>query len=375
MRLALNGLIRLTIATGLALFTLAAALGHLGHRDCSWPSEADRRLPAGDLAFVTTPGEPIARFLDVASGSEVHLDLEPCERLDVVACSPWADAQRRRLVAGRWTFTSSQGKDGLNQAVGLALYRVPDGARLAKVETELWPVAPPCYYPDSAARVLYPTGDGQLHQFDFRRTTAQEETAEAAPGPVPVGWDWTTRWHYQPLVTEPCWPAIPGFERTLLVSLNERGEDGGPYGPTEIWWLRLDQAGDNVIDAGRLTCPIGYPDEPQVDEHRPVLGRGPDGELLLLYQARRAHQLDWELRIAPVQLDDATGVPSAGDSQSIDHDKRVSNHTLAADGHSVYSILREWGKPTVVRKVPLAGRWLAQRDLLGTCLNEAHSPL
>ncbi len=373
MRITLNGLIRLTVATGLALFSLCALIGQAGRRDREWPSEFAAHFPASAFVHVNAPGEPVSKFLDVRDGSEFRLGLEPGERLDAASCSPWEDQAGRRLLVGRYTAIEVESGEAIGQEFGMALYRIPDGKSLARIKTDLLPVAPPCWYPDATARVLFAAGDGLLHQFDF--VDAEERDDEAATKPRAIAWDWSELWPFPPIVSGPYWPALSGFERTLIVSLNARPEEKADYGPSQIWWLRLDAAGDRVVAAGRLTTPVGGREGPRLDEQRAVLEQGPGGELLLLYQVRREDDASWELRVAPVEIGTGFDGPRAGVGHVIDQDKRVGNHALTADGTAVFTILRCWGKATEVRKVPLTPRWLARGLAFPDCLSDSFGPL
>ena len=110
---------------------------------------------------------------------------------------------------------------------------------------------------------------------------------------------------------DPSWPRDARFDHVLLVVVklpSVTGPDGTPAGD-QLWWLRLDEAGDTVVAAGPLLDPSSLPGGRFL--HSPVAGTTADGGLALAYlSADRPRAGQWDLRTARLAFDQS-GRPHA----------------------------------------------------------------
>ncbi|MFO0959128.1 MAG: hypothetical protein U0800_17150, partial [Isosphaeraceae bacterium] len=201
-------------------------------------------------------------------------------------------------------------------------------------------------------RILFAAGDGRLYQ---HRLGGPDEADDLDANPLtPIAFDESLGWEEPPYLNEPHWPAPLTDRRVIFVTLSLRSPGAIRFDTPAIWWLRLDEAGDRVIEAGRLTTAVYDVDGVAAEEYRSACFDGPDGSPRLLYESRQDGQSPWQLRVAEVSTDPSTARPSAGPSRRISEDVLSGVHLLSPDGLSVYSIFHPWGFDPRVRKVPFA---------------------
>ncbi|MBX6316444.1 MAG: hypothetical protein IRY99_26565, partial [Isosphaeraceae bacterium] len=306
-------LARLGLRFGLILVAVAVALGRLVPPDEGRVLVPERyRVVNGHLASAAPLlGREVPRdaqkprLLDLVTGRLELLPLPEGEYLAQASLSPWRDRRGERQLVGRWSCFDPKGSV---HGGGLARFRFPSGEAIDRVDMDLLPRSPVCWYPGTRARVLFAAADGQLYQFAF-------EAAGGLPGadarPQPLAWRSARPGTGQVALDEPTWPTALRLGGRLIVALRtialRHGDHRGE--PARLWWLRLDQAGTAIIAAGPLTrCD---PLDPVEDEHFPAVGAGPEGRLLLAYLVRREDgpPTRYELRVAPVHFDPASGAP------------------------------------------------------------------
>ncbi len=110
-------------------------------------------------------------------------------------------------------------------------------------------------------------------------------------------------------VWSPCWPDDPRFARIILAAISLPPPASSRMGmtPARIWWLRLDDAGDAIIDAGPVFDPGAIPAGRAVAA--PSVATTADGELLLAYYLN-VENGSWDLYLARLTFDEA-GRPRA----------------------------------------------------------------
>lgn len=348
---------RITLICGLVLFSIAVGIGHLVGSTTDPLSTTGSLAPSGVLQYVESLEPNIARFLDLSSGAQVFVKLPIGDRLDQIACTPWRDREGRAWMAGRWHGVLEQKNSATQSEYGLALYRVPDGECLARVRSETLPAASPCWIPGFSARIVFAAGDRRLYWFDFDSLNDQSgllsrapERIEWRPGTWPEG---------EPMVFETHSPTAASTEDLVLVSLMPWSSEKNRYLPAQIWWIRLDRAGTRIAKTGRLLAPNLSPDGNESEERRPILSQTPTGELVLLYQARAREGMPWQTRAVPVRFNASTDSLRVGDGIILDKDLRISVQALSSDCRWVYTIVRDYGQPARVRRLPMAETWLA----------------
>jgi hypothetical protein len=281
---------------------------------------------AGSLQWVPDPDDA-PTLVDVETGRQTRVPLPIGDVLSELSSAPNLDMQGRRLVVGRWAEVMGISIGALGQRFGLARVALPSGDVLDRVPTEILPISPPCWYPSSTSRILFTSGDGRLYQFDFANVD-NSGGGEETRVPKPI------TWREQPpsdkvMMLHPCWPTGSGFENRLLVSLAVRDESAQVLRmtPFQLWWLRLDPTGTEIVACGRL---IDRP--PEMEQLRPTVARTPEGSFLLAYHSRRAPQTGWRLRVTNVRFDPETDHPTADRGWTLEQLDKSSPITLSADG-------------------------------------------
>ncbi len=284
---------------GALLFVVAVGVGRMV------PTELHYRVLGGTPPISLDRGnrevfEP-AQFVDPATGRIEQVRLPARDVLENARCSPWTDEKGRRQVVGRWSEFSGPASDLVISRVGLARYSYPDGAALDRIETDIPPFRAPCWYPGTSARVLFSSGDGQLYQFAFESAAIGKDRPQVRPEPITVrpGVLESERVH----LTSPCWPTERQLGGRLLVSVSNLNEsDADQMSRSSLWWIRLNSAGDEVVEAGRVTEPAL-----ELAETSPTVGMASDGTLLLAYLGQRERIATWRLFVTPLHVDQETG--------------------------------------------------------------------
>jgi hypothetical protein len=294
------------------------------------------------------------------------------ELLDCARGSPWRDSRGRWQVAGRGWTGSGPRRNLIPRAHCLALYEFPGGAVLNRVETELLPDGALCWEPGTSARVLYAAGDGALYWHDFEGSDPSGASFRGGDSrPKPVAWACPQPGMGPVRLADPAWPPVPELGRRLLVSLQVLERDGGQrlYSSWQLWWLRFDRDLMTVVAAGPLLPPDPtIPGSESWGDHFPTLLSGPRGVLALAYLAYRPGVHLGQLRIAPLQVDPATGEPSATVRGPVLAGDCVRTAPApSADGRRVCCVVQPEGSRPRVLCLDLAGfeRRLHPGDDLG----------
>lgn len=357
MKTSLTALVRLTTLGIVVLIAIAVVLG-------SWaaprsPVPLAVRRVNNPLVYVATAVDRGVQLLDVRSGRAVRVDLTQGESIEQVSCSPWEDAAGHRRLVGRWCRYRGEGIETVGQGFGLAMIDLPSGRCLAQIDSEIWPVAPPCWYPQSTTRVLFAAGDGRLYHFDFAALEDRSGLLSRQPDAV----EWAVPGVEAPAALgDPNWISTGRAGDILVATVYPTRGSDGKTGDGEIWWLRLDDDGVRIEEAGRLTAAVDERDGANHEEARPVLKEMADGDLVLIYQTRRHDAQTWELRSAVVSRNAEAAWPRAGLSTVLDQDRRIGSFAVSPDGQWVFAIHRNWASPPEIRRLPLQPVWLARGE-------------
>jgi hypothetical protein len=376
--------VRLALAGLLALSGVAVLVGR------SSPPRPSRRVP-GQSSYVCVNTYQLGvkygaiHRLDPEGGRIESLPLPEGGGLDCARGSPWRDSRGRWQVAGRgWTRFGPWG-NAFGRGYCLALYEFPGGAVLDRVEADPLPNGPPCWEPGTSARVLYTAADGMLYWHEFE---GSDPTGAGYRGgisrPQPLSWACRLPGLGRAFLADPEWPPESTLGPRLLVSLAllERVGNLVRYSEWQIWWLQLDRARMEIVAAGPLVRPDPTipPSEPTVDRlwgaRFPTLLSEPGGGLALAYLTYRPRAKLGQLRIAPLRIDPATGVPSAGEPGPVlAGDCVQASLAASADGRQICCVVQPQGSRPRVLRLDLAAdqRRLLVGDVLG-CSSEASRP-
>lgn len=325
-------LIRWPIYGSVVLFGLAAAVGH-------WIAPEEERRPALSVPAPIVTASGSAWFVDPEHGVAERF-VSDAPRLEQAAVSPWQDGWRTRQVVGRWIETTGEGNQRVQSASGLARLSYPDGGVIDRFETDVLPGGPPCWTSPTGDVVVFASTGGRLYRFAFTGSRHRLAIDGRDPGPIPVG-----RAEDAPEIDELhdlSRPYGTGCAGLYLASVKRPGRRPRET-CQEIWWLRLDAEGMEVLDGGRLT---EASEGSGIVERFPVLGRGPAGELLLAYLSKRPSAADWSLRVAPVAIETAGGgapIRVTGPTRELGGNCAASPPTFRPDGRSLLVVAAEGG--------------------------------
>jgi hypothetical protein len=338
------------------LMGLSAVAIAVGRRDERPP---ERRDPAhARYAIVDSHllgrDDGAAWLLDSDRGRLLRMGSAGADRLSHASCSPWRDGRGDWQVVGRSRERVGRGAAQLGRGFGLARWTFPGGRLLDRIETEVFPVGPPCWLPGASARVLFAAGDGRLYRFAFEAAPGPESSAdEPDTRPLPLAWWRIPLPGKNPVLSDPSLPADPRLGGRLLVALSV-AEEGGRVPLWQVWWLQVDAAATAIVAAGRLTRP--GPED--AHERFPALAIGPDGGMVLAFLVHRPGDRGYQLRLAPIQVEPRTGVPSVAPGEAaVLADGCLPLHpAVSEDGRWISCIVRPPGSAPTARRLEVALR-------------------
>ena len=323
------------------------ALG-IGASRARLPDREPPTSPSGSLSIAVMPAtwpDP-ERFeaVDLASGCRTPIRLPRDDRWSDVAISPWPGPDGEAEVVGRWV---NPDRDDFG---GWCVFRLSDGAVLCRVATEVLPTGRPCWVPGRSRMIVFAAADGQLYRC---RLDPNGDEADVLRGPVyasgrvepsdRIAWETSDPASGEILMNDPVWSNDPRLRRWVFVSMMTLNSDGRrrEYGPSELWWLELDDEARAIIASGRLTGPSEHDGGGCIDRRRPSVGVGPDGTIRMVYLERRDRLRAWRLRSGVLEFDARTGCPRAliattGPAPSSRPVLGSAPLTLLSDGSTVY---------------------------------------
>ncbi len=297
---------RLAVLATIGLCLLAVRLGQL----CGPEPDLRRLQPAGYGCLSKDFRETQSlcpSFVNLETGDVRHLPLPSGEGLDRASVAPWRDARGRSQVVGVWWRQRGQGINRVTEAFGLGRFTFPDGEPLDRLPTNVLPSSPPCWLPGTRARLVFAGCDGSLYRFAFEGSGSPlVDGAACDVEPQPLRWRVAG---VDPSKLLICELTRPSDSRLAASGLLMASVSYLPHDPEvrtfplpQLWWLRLDRDGREVIAAGVLTR-----DGPE--KRAPQLASRPDGGLTLVYMERKPSRSKWTLRVAPAAIDPATAAP------------------------------------------------------------------
>ena len=306
MRFSLTSLIRLILILAMGSSAAAVGLSRLVPTRLGWRMTSKNNQVNIPLHLVHSDLHA-TQWLDTSAGTLSSLDLPTGESISFASCSPWQDEGGRRQVIGLWS--RFEDKSGTMTDFGIARFSFPDGEKLDVVSSDILPVSKPCWYPGMGARVLFSAGDGQLYHYAFETSPLFAGSERRLPDTQPIPIRWRCEKPGEDIfIAEPQFIADPRLSRVLLVTLRYRGSNEQPtrFGPMQIWWLRLDEGGREIVDAGRLLDPALSAQ--WADVRCPSTGRDASGELFLAYH-RKVSREPWGVQVATLPIDTKSGTP------------------------------------------------------------------
>ena len=279
-------------------------------------------------------------LIDPENRGLVRLDVEGDAVLKNASISPCQDERGEWQVAGGWRPRPTGQWGVASHEAGLLRATFPGGQVLDRIVCDPVPIGTPCWYPGRSDRILYPTTTGSLYQYRFRDEDEVDPSRTPRPTPRRLTWLFPQLGTSVMAMLDPTWPTDSRFRRRLLVSVVQRieGAEGMKCTPWQIWWLRLDEEGDSIEAAGLLTEPDPTNGMAPCDQRFPSLLSSHDG-LLLAYLTLMPHPIGWQLHVAPVEIDPASGIPRVQVSKGriLAGQRLPVRPVFSADGHWVVS--------------------------------------
>jgi len=323
MSFSFSGFVRLFVLLAIGTTMLAVGVARLDTPKPVWRTL--RPVNHVNVNEYFLPGQDrIPHWLDVETGGISAYPLADGNVLEAATSSPWVDQRGRRQVAGRWSSRITDGPMSVIGEFGLARYSFPDGEILDQVPTEVVPVAPPCWFPGIRARILFTAGDGRLYRFAFEPEARPRDPVgpefQGDSKPRPLFWRCGQPGLGDVFLGDLSWPEEPRLGGCVLATmrLQERGVDGSLcFSRTQLWWLKLNHAGTEIVEVGRLLIPDSLGDRSHEDDARsPTIAAGPDGRLLVAYLGQAEGDLGWKLHLAPIRSEGEGHAPVARESES-----------------------------------------------------------
>jgi hypothetical protein len=367
----------------LAMVGVAIGLGRSAPRTPAVHQAAAARFQALNMRC-TPEQEAHPCFLDRQTGQVFRLDMPEGEILDYAACSPWRDEHGQFQVVGRWMNRSDRPGPHLPQEFGLARCSLPEGKVLDRVPLEQTPIGEPCWSPGLLPRIVFPSGDGHIYRYDFAEPDRPPGEVRPPNQPQRVEWGIAPPGAGMVYVRDLVWPTEEALGGRLIASLcyvERRSGTPRMSGP-ELWWLQLSPDQAVIEAAGRLTGPAARDRSDSQDEafeeRLPNVAATADGRLMLVYLSRTSRQPDWDLRVASIAIEPATGVPVIrhGSSRHAGTGFVASAPTFSVDGRWVYGVRGNelGGVPLTLRRLPVTAPLLAYSEAIPIPRQPARPP-
>jgi hypothetical protein len=364
MSFSFSSLVRLLVLMAVCSTMLAVGLSRLSPaRPLSRASRSVKHANINEF-FLKNVADRTPYWLDVETGLIAASPLEDGDVLESASCSPWIDEKNQQQVAGRWSTRTKAGPMSMSTDFGIARYAFPSGQMLDHVSTENVPIGAPCWYPGTQARILFSAGDGFLYHYAFE-PEPWEKTANPQAGrdlnPRQIEWRCPKPGEGTIFFGDLTWPEDPRMSGCLVAALREQvtGEKGVPtYSRTSLWWLKLNFAGTEIVDLGRLLIHTEPNELDMTFDHRtPTIGALPDGRLVLAYLRQQVGCVGWEVRMVPIEFDAAHNVPRAWESKSVQLASKCqpAQPTFTSSGHFLNVIAGHEPRESRVARLPLDG--------------------
>ena len=353
----LMNMVRLCGLVAIGWTLMALGLGVLG---VSGPAPAAPNFflpePALHEAFAVSrsglAGHEEYRLVDRSTGSAGPLALPEDENWTCLSVSPWRDQAGNLEVAGRWIRRNPAAEQAF---CGIGLLCLGDSTVVDRIDLNVLPTGKPCWVPGRPGDLIFPAGDGQLYRCRLARGRDDREAngngrrgvaqAGESTSPWPVSWRCPVPGSGAAFLADPVWSSAKELRRFVFVSLSLQSRESGPrvFDPARIWWLEMNERGDEILAAGRLIEPaLGSTVSRPVDERMPIVSVRRSGEITLAYLTRAHADRSFSLSVAPLALDRRTGRPVvAGRPGELASDLRLIPPTFSSDGQDVLASAKE----------------------------------
>jgi hypothetical protein len=314
------------------------------------------------------------RGFDALTGRWFSLKFAGDDLLAHVRMAPWAEAGAGPQAAGRWS--TVRNGPATADSMGLVRFRMTDGTVLDRIPLEVLVTGKPCWFADGTERVLFPGGDGALYQFDFDRT------ASGSSGPAQpkrLQWKNSAAGSNELLIYDVIWPTDPRWGRRLFATVDSKlpAAEGSGFAGPQIWWLEIDPASNTIEAAGRVTAPVpaessGLP----TGERAPSLAVLPGGAALIAFLSRIPGQGTWQVSVAALEFDAATGAPRVreGTRRSLQTHCGLVAPVFSPDGRSLYCLVNPQSPEARMERFVVPGDLLRPTANLVTHANASSVP-
>jgi hypothetical protein len=289
--------------------------------------------------------------LDQTNGQTNALTLPAREDWSLLSVSPWRDKDGNLEVAGRWV-CAREGGEGF---CGIGCMTLPDSTVKRRVTLDVLPSGKPCWVYGRPGEVLFPAADGQLYRCNIAGQAGENRPDNSRRRPLKndenvlearaVTWATKMPGLGAAYLCDPAWSSEPLLGHLVFVSLSTKEFRNGRRVilPAKLWWLVMDDEGDAIVNAGRLTIPgLEEPTNDTIFERLPSVKVGAGGEISLAYLTRNSGQKSWQLRSAKLEIDAETAVPrmrrSGARSNALANDLAPSPLVFSANGECVFAM-------------------------------------
>jgi hypothetical protein len=290
--------------------SLAVSAVAIGLGQSAAPAQQGRNVTSARYVSLNglfwNPDDNTSQWLDPDTGSTRQLELPADEAFQAGSCSPWKNADGEHEVVGLWRRQSGRHHTMLTEDYGLARMAFPSGKMIERISTEVLPVAPPTWFPAPDARILFATGNGSLYHLSFDGDGSGGDDRQ----PRKIEWTVPGMNEQDTFVSDPSFvdPAIS--PRTFVACLRRVETIAGRriFSSSQVWLLKLDPAGEAVVDARPLFSED--PDRERYETRSPAIHRDADRGLQVAYYQRHDGRT-WQLRVAPIDLNPKSGLLTA----------------------------------------------------------------
>jgi hypothetical protein len=295
-----------------------------------------------------------SRLFDVETGLTIPLTRPAGAggELTLASGSPWREDDGTWQIVGMWR-RRLNGVTGPWKEVSLVRLSQPGGTILDRVEPEVYPNGPPCWFRGTSARVLFTGTDGRLFTWGFGGGGPSDRETDGQPLPRPLIWLTGSPGDEQVMLGDVCVPAGADLGRRVVVTRRPAfGPRGGALEPFRLWWLELDNRASAILRAGRLRPKGGEP--PGGSERLPSVARTTDGRLILAYllALEEPGRMGYQLRVAPIAIDEKTGDPTVETTaeRTLAEGCLATAPVFSADARWVTGVLRADPPPRPLRR-------------------------
>jgi len=294
------------------------------------------------------PDSTAVRLLDRTSGKFSELTTTQDPAWSLLSVSPWRDQDGSLKAVGRWISRS----DLEEECCGLGVLRIPEMTVQKLMTFNILPTGKPCWVPGYPDEILFPAGNGKLYRcsVDVAGSKGSNPGANGSSATAlsahAVAWQCDTPTRFAMTIEDPAWSSEPAIREFVFVAISMVDPQIDPKvtQPSRIWWLRMNDEGDAIVEAGPLT----HDDAPKAAgrqrrfERMPSIVVGPGGKLKLVYLSRDDHENTWRMRSAPLEVELSTSLPRIHEASRthrvLAEELAPASLVFSADGTQVFAI-------------------------------------